>query len=225
MMRYFYIQNRLDQSFDAGVPKFTNIVRPGGCRACAFVPLGVPPPSPLIVRPDVRKMRAIFTSTIWGFCVAHVDLLEALGEEVRSRLLLGTMNLESGQPVSDYRTVRAVELVVMRDGPRSVHRVCEVCGALRYTPWPTEPRYIMRQSVRPGAAIYEVEAESLLVREDVRERIGDRWAKAIAFNEVPIATEPRDGLPAELDVHPTPEQLKGYEPNYTPSPYAPRPTA
>ena len=223
-MRYFYTQNRLDQAFGPGVPKFTNIVRPGGCKEFAFVPLGVPTPSPLIVRPDVRRMRAIFTSTTWGFCVAHVDLLDALGDEVRSHLLLGTMNLENDEPVANYRTVRVIQLVVMRDGPRSVHRVCDLCGTLRYTAWPTEPCYIMESSLRSAASIYEIEGESFLVREDVRDRIGNRWSNAIAFHEVPIVAEPRNGQPAELNIQPTPEQLKHYRPNYTPSRYAPRRT-
>jgi hypothetical protein len=136
-----------------------------------------------------------------------------MGTPVVDHLLTGSLVDAGGTVLDDYLTVRAKEQVVLRDTARSVHRVCDVCGALRYTPWPGENPYVMSWNVRAVAPVYEVEAETLLVREDVLERIGDRFADVLTWKCIPVRTTPEDGLPAELDVRPTRVQLIGYVAN------------
>lgn len=53
----------------------------------------------------------------------------------------------------------------------------------------------------------------LLVNEETRDRIGNRWANKLRFYEVPILTAPKDGLPSDLGRWPTAEILKDYKPN------------
>lgn len=212
-VNYYYLQDIPEHEFSADVPRGTSIVRPGSCKACGFVPVGIAPKSPLPVRPEHRRMRSMFSGTTWGFCVIHDDLVAAMGDEVLPYLLFGTMVTPNGARVEKYRTVRAIEQVVMRDSANSVHRVCDLCGALRYTGWPGDAPYVMSWNLKSQAPVYEVEGESLLVREDVRARIGNRWSDVIRFHPVPVLDMPRDGLPAELDIIPTAKQLAGYRPN------------
>jgi hypothetical protein len=213
--RYYMLVERMDQTFDAAVKKFESIYRPGGCRACSGYPVGIAPPSPLRVRlSHGKRMQAVFPGTSWGFCVAHVDLIECLGDEVREHLLFGTLAWEHGGFVEDYKSLACRHRVLIREGPRSVHRVCPSCGMLVYTCWPDERPYVVRHALRAELPVYEYDSLALLIREDLHPRIAGRWTD-LKLNQVEIVDTPKDNLSVELDLWPTPEQLVGYKPNST----------
>jgi hypothetical protein len=124
-------------------------------------------------------------------------------------LQLGRLVDPHGKELSNYRTFTGRHTVLRRGGPESQHWICGTCGSLLYTYVPRDAPYVTAPSVASGHAIYETSAE-LLVSDEVRDRIGDRWPHALRVWEVPVAP-PQDGLPEDLTPWPTPEQRIGYK--------------
>jgi len=151
--------------------------------------------------------------TSWGFGVVAVELLEFLGNDAASCLRLGKLGDASGSIIKEFRTFVGVERLILRGNRESEHRICKSCGALIYTYMPRESPYLTAPQVVSGRAVYEIESMQLLVNESIRERIGDRWSDALMFYEVPVLESPLDGLPVDMGLWPTEEQLTGYQPN------------
>lgn len=210
-MRYFEIADKIEQGFDPSVGKFENIRRPQGCRECSIFPKGRKPPD---VKVKNTSPEAVVSSTSWGFGLISVELLEFLGDEAASCLRLGNLADVNGNTIKEFRTFVGVERIILRGNPESEHWICKVCGALIYTYLPRESPYVTPPQVASGRPVYEIEAMRLLVNESIRERIGNRWSEALLFYEVPILESPLDGLPFDIGLWPTSEQLVGYQPNF-----------
>jgi hypothetical protein len=210
-MLYYEVHDRTDDSFGACAGRHERIVTPGGCRECGTLPRGGGPPEVLAVRACRTTAVKLFTS--WGFGVIRRDLVELLGPEAVDCLRLGRLVTCEGRSVDGYQTFIGKERVVLRGNSDSQHRVCARCGALLYTYLPRNAPYVTPSSVESRRPIYEITAMQLLVSEVVRERIGDHWIDQLQFFEVPVRSEPLDGLPTDLGLWPTAEQLVGYRPN------------
>lgn len=210
-MRYYEIENRSDAHFSPAVPRGTNIKTPGGCPQCCKLPLGIGPPD--IVQVKDSEVNGVVLTTSWGFGVVSIELLELLGKDEIDCLKLGKLAVPSGNIINEYNTFVGVERVILRGNRESEHQICIACGSLIYTYLPRESPYLTLSQVTSGRSIYEIESMQLLVNESIRERIGDRWSDKISFYEVPILAAPLDGLPIDLRLWPTSEQLVGYKPN------------
>lgn len=210
-MKYFEVADRTEGEFSPAVPRGTNLCRQGGCKGCSTLPNASGPPNVLKVKTTTPE--AVVSSTSWGFGVISVELLEFLGNEAASCLRLGNLADANGNIIKDFRTFVGVERIILRGNRESEHRICKVCGALIYTYVPRESPYVTPPQVASGRPVYEIESMQLLVNESIRERIGDRWSEALLFYEVSVLESPLDGLPVDIGLWPTSEQLVGYQPN------------
>jgi hypothetical protein len=211
-MRYFEIVDSLGTGFAPLVERFQSVRRPGGCKTCSTLPKSAGPPDILRVKAKSSD-TGIVSFTSWGFGIIAVELLDFLGAEATRCLRVGRLADSTGELIPDFRTFVGVERIILRGDVQSEHRICQSCGALVYTYLPRTAPYVTAPTVAKGMPIFEIESMRLLVSEIVRDRIGSRFAAAIAFDEVEVATSPRDGLPVELDLWPIAGQLSHYKPN------------
>ncbi len=210
-MQYFKIESQLGDNLSPAVPRGTNLRRPGGCLECSTIPKDCGPPEVLRVKTPLPG--GVVSSTSWGFGVIAAEFLDVLGNEAASCLRLGNLADANGQIIKEFRTFVGVERILLRGNLKSEHWICSSCGACIYVYTPRESPYVTTFEVKSCRPVYEIESMRLLVNETIRERIGDRWAEALTFNEVPILDSPLDGLPVEMGLWPTAEQVEGYQPN------------
>lgn len=211
-MKYFEITDRLDSEFSPDVPRGTNIKTPGACQECCTTPNEGRPPDVLKVK-EIPSKVSVFSFTTCGFGVIATDLLEAMGNDAARGLRLGKLADRKGEVLDGFRTFVAVERIILRGREQSLHHVCKSCGAMIYTYVPRESPYVTAEQVASRRAIYGIESTGLLVDEELRDRIGERWSDLIVFDEVPVLDSPRDGLPARLQLWPSQDDLKNYKPN------------
>lgn len=211
-MKYFHVVDSLDEEFHPFVPRFTNIKTPGGCKECCTIPAGGRPRDALKVT-EIPSPVGPVCFTTWGFGVVAAELLEFLGDEAAECLRLGRLADPNGQLIEGFRTFVGVERVILRGNMESEHRLCKSCGAMIYTYVPRNSPYVTAAQVASRRPIYEAESMTLLVDEATRDRIGYRWSDLLTFYDIPVLDSPRDGLPARLDLWPSPEDLAGYKPN------------
>jgi hypothetical protein len=88
---------------------------------------------------------------------------------------------------------------------------CDKCGLTYYWPQPAREEdkwYLVREVLNEARAIYDGTAVSLLLREDVFDRIRRLDLTQVRLRELPILDEPLDGLPADLPTYLTAERQK-----------------
>lgn len=210
-MRYFEVVDKRESKFSPFVPRGANIQRPGGCPECSTTPRDCGPPE--VVKIENTSRASVVSFTSWGFGVIAVELLEILGDAAAQCLRLGNLADANGDIIGGFRTFVGVERMIMRGNRDSEHRICKSCGALIYTYLPRDSPYVTASQVTSGRPIYEIESMQLLVNESIRERIGVRWRDALEFFEVPVLKSVHDGLPLDIGLWPTQQQLEGYREN------------
>ena len=72
---------------------------------------------------------------------------------------------------------------------------------------------LLAHALPPPVPIYEIESMQLLISEQIRDRIGDRWSNVLTFYDVPVLATPLDGLPMDVGLWPTAEHVRTYSPN------------
>jgi hypothetical protein len=88
---------------------------------------------------------------------------------------------------------------------------CERCGLAYYWPQPAgdvERWYLVRDTLLESRAIYDGNAVSLILREDIFRRVQRLNLRDVRLREIPILDKPIDGLPADLPVYLTPERQR-----------------
>lgn len=208
-MKVFEVVSKSECGFEAVVGRLENIQRPGACCVCSTLPKDCGPPAMLPVH--VGSTADVLSFTSWGFGVIAVDFLELLEKCDAGCLKLGKLTDPDGNVIERFRTFVGSERIVLRGSSESQHRICPSCGALLYTYLPRGSPYVTAFQVASGRAAYEIESMQLLVGENIRERIGDRWCDLISFYEVPIVTSPIDGLPCNIGLWPIADQLANYQ--------------
>lgn len=235
-MKYFTISDCTSSCFEADVARFEPVSRPGACRKCAALPRGSGPPDTVRVKspnpgdavgsfeswvlgvtPQIPSSVAAVSCTSWGFGVIHVEVIATLGDAARQCLRLGSMVDKKGRPINEYRTFVATECIIRRGNKESQHWICPSCGALVYNYWPASAApYTTVAALHEQLPIYEFGTMELLLREDILEQIPSSWQQLLSIKEIKVRTKSIDGLPADIKLWPTKEQLHDYKPNLPP---------
>jgi hypothetical protein len=104
-------------------------------------------------------------------------------------------------------------ILVRGQSTSTLKGACDKCGLTYYWPQPArEPEkwYLVREALNEERAIYDGTAVTLVLREDVFDRVKRLDVKEIRLRELPILDEPLDGLPANLPTYLTPERQKEF---------------
>lgn len=141
-------------------------------------------------RPEPAAVNAVSRTEIQ---FARKDFLDLFASEVDAWLKLGRVLGPDGKPYDEYATFIAEKPLVLRGGPASTRRTCEVCGCFRYLPMPHTDWHVTTDSLT-GQPIYECEYHGMIVTEELHARIErGRW-KGIYISKIPVLDEPLDGI-------------------------------
>jgi len=128
--------------------------------------------------------------------VAQESFIELFFDVGRQYLRLGRVLAPSGRPYVGFVTYTAAFALVPRGGPKSAGNPCELCGRLRYYPNPPslDKRYLTPHCLTSGQLFYLSRTCSLIMTENVLQRVDLRTRKKLRVNGLPIRDEPLDGL-------------------------------
>jgi hypothetical protein len=210
-VRYFAATDITGTCFEASVPKFSQVLRPGACKECATLPRFQGPPDRVTVK-RINRTKPAISFTSWVFGVIHIDFLNAI-DSTAQRLRIGDLFDAGGQKIEDFRTFTGMENVIPRGGKESQHRICSACGAFVYSASTDIPVYVTTASLDFSIPLYEFGTMELLLREDLLNLVEENWKQAIDFTEIPVRDEPLDGLPPALSSWSHDSLLADYKPN------------
>ena len=147
-------------------------------------------------QPDASAVNCV---TPPGVGIARRDFLDIFGEEAQDYLQLGGVFFGNGKQLHEFVTFVGTPLLI-RGGPEATINPCRVCGYLRYWPGWHPPWYVLTCDIS-GQSVYESYgfSHSLIVTQDIRDKIQRvRW-KGIEIIELPVLDSPLDGLTLPTD--------------------------
>ncbi len=168
--------------------KFRSECKCPGCgarkRECLERPIDVR----LNQKPDISALNTVMPVSV---SIVRTDFLNLFADEAPRWFLIGRVLDATGCPVEGFASYVGRKRLIIRGGPESTRRTCDVCGRFVYCPlgsW-----YVMRSSLT-GQPLYEGEVANLVLTEEMRMRIDRKRWKGIYVCELPVRDEPLDGI-------------------------------
>ena len=128
--------------------------------------------------------------------VIRSDLLKTLNPEASEHLLFGRVFDRSLRLLPDLKTIGSRSRYFLRGGPKSSQCFCPNCGMFLYHPlgsW-----YLLERDI-DGRPIYSGRyLLGLVIGDEIYARVRKKRWKKLFVSRLKIASEPLDGLPADL---------------------------
>lgn len=129
-----------------------------------------------------------------GICVGvglNHFLQALLPEGPEEFLHLGRLFNSEKEQFVDVATFIGRKSILIRGGPKSTFRSCPECGRTWYSP--VGKRYVLRRDV-DGVPVMDAWFGTLVVIEELVQRIKDKPWKNLVIQELELRDEPTDGL-------------------------------
>lgn len=160
-----------------------------------------------LVRPDVGPVDSVIgertppghspMNGIWGtgLFVASWNILELFGAETIARdLHIGRLFVNGGRrQLSDWVTFHGKKLVVVRGSKKVGYRRCSKCGRQIY--FAVDSSYLSPEPNEPGTLLQW--SRGLVIRGSLPSGLSGPLT-GVRVTPLPVLSEPRDGLPADL---------------------------
>lgn len=159
------------------------------CESCGTPLQPVPLDVVLLEAPDDIPLNVVIGV---GVGIVRKDVFQQLPEAIVGRhLLIGEVFDNGGGRYSDFLSFRGVERLLIRGGPGSAFRECDVCGTQLYHP--VGKRYLLRSwgQERP---LYQSQLDQLIVVDDLADVVRSLSLKKTRIEELPVKPRARDDL-------------------------------
>ncbi|MFN0197436.1 MAG: hypothetical protein ACKVT0_11885 [Planctomycetaceae bacterium] len=135
------------------------------------------------------------------------DLMDVLRLRPGKRYIFGRIFTPEGKLLTDRKAVYPLQQVQLRGKEVIEPYFCKTCRQFIFMPH--KPLYVLSRDV-PRTSIAFDDGATMIITEEVLDRIRAAEIKQLTIKELPIRDDPLDNLPADLSTL-TPEMLKSLQ--------------
>ena len=208
MKKYYELHDRIDASVTVTAQSARNLASSVLCSACHFPLPSAEPVNIEVESPLEGPLGYVNHAFLPVVSFGMLEILQAHGS--LGHLTIGDVTVQSRKVASGH-TIWGLDGVLIRGSRNSNHHLCPLCRRIQYTR--VKSSHVTAVTVEAQHDVYCADPATLLVSEEVKDAVLERYARDVRAYFVPTKSVSDDGLAPALRQWLTPDQVKDYVPN------------